>query len=163
MLLGLVRPTSGTVRVLEGPAGRPETMHRIGALIEGPGFYPFLSGRDNLRVMARYRGLPESDGYLLGTVTRSPALSVGFGLLWALVVENLLRGVAGLLGAVETFTHLLPGTAAGSLVGAFGEQGGDGTPGVLTVLSGTRAAWTLSAYAVLLPVLAVLVIRRRDE
>ena len=33
---------------------------RVGALIEGPGFYPYLSGRDNLRVLARYRGLPES-------------------------------------------------------------------------------------------------------
>jgi ABC-2 type transport system ATP-binding protein len=33
---------------------------RVGALIEGPGFYPSLSGRDNLRVLARYRGLPES-------------------------------------------------------------------------------------------------------
>ena len=33
-------------------------MARIGALIEGPGFYPYLSGRDNLRVLARYRGLP---------------------------------------------------------------------------------------------------------
>jgi ABC-2 type transport system ATP-binding protein len=46
--------------VLGGPAGEPETTARIGALIEGPGFYPYLSGRDNLRTMARYRGLPDS-------------------------------------------------------------------------------------------------------
>ena len=32
-------------------------------------------------------------GYLLGTLARGPALSVGLGLVWALVVENLLRGV----------------------------------------------------------------------
>jgi ABC-type multidrug transport system ATPase subunit len=51
MMLGLIRATSGS-------AQRPE-ISRIGALIEGPGFYPALSGRDNLRVMARYRGLPE--------------------------------------------------------------------------------------------------------
>jgi ABC-2 type transport system ATP-binding protein len=31
----------------------------VGALIEGPGFYPYLSGRENLRVLARYRGLPD--------------------------------------------------------------------------------------------------------
>jgi ABC-type multidrug transport system ATPase subunit len=41
-------------------AGTPEATARVGALVEGPGFYPYLSGRDNLRVMARYRGLPDS-------------------------------------------------------------------------------------------------------
>jgi len=60
MILGLVGPTSGTAQVLGGPAGTAEATARIGALIEGPGFYPYLSGRDNLRVMTRYRGLPES-------------------------------------------------------------------------------------------------------
>ena len=60
MILGLVRPTSGTARVLGSPAGTAAVTARVGALVEGPGFYPYLSGRDNLRVMARYRGLPES-------------------------------------------------------------------------------------------------------
>jgi ABC-2 type transport system ATP-binding protein len=54
MLLGLVRPTAGTVRVLGGPPGQ---LASVGALIEGPGFYPYLSGRDNLRVLARYTGV----------------------------------------------------------------------------------------------------------
>jgi ABC-2 type transport system ATP-binding protein len=58
MALGLIRPTSGTVTVLGRPAGDPEATERVGALVEGPGFYPFLSGRDNLQVMARYRVLP---------------------------------------------------------------------------------------------------------
>jgi ABC-type multidrug transport system ATPase subunit len=60
MLLGLVRPTDGTATVFDLPAGRPEVTARVGALVEGPGFYPYLSGRDNLLVMARYRGLPAS-------------------------------------------------------------------------------------------------------
>jgi ABC-2 type transport system ATP-binding protein len=60
MMLGLIRPTAGSVRVLGRPAGRPEVTARVGALVEGPGFYPYLSGRDNLLVMGRYRGLPES-------------------------------------------------------------------------------------------------------
>ena len=34
---------------------------RVGALIEGPGFFPYLSGRDNLRVLVRYSGLAESE------------------------------------------------------------------------------------------------------
>jgi ABC-type multidrug transport system ATPase subunit len=60
MMLGLIRPTSGTATVLGRPAGTSEAIGRVGALVEGPGFYPFLTGRDNLRVMARYRGLADS-------------------------------------------------------------------------------------------------------
>lgn len=102
-------------------------------------------------------------GYLLGTLLRGPALAVGLGLVWSLVVENLLRGVGGLLSWVETATTVLPGTAAGSLVGSLGASGGpEGAPGVLTTLSGTQALVTVLAYVVLLPLLAVLVIRRRD-
>jgi ABC-type multidrug transport system ATPase subunit len=61
MMLGLVRPTAGSATVLGRPAGRPEVTARVGALIEGPGFYPYLSGRDNLRTMARYRRLGPSE------------------------------------------------------------------------------------------------------
>ena len=57
MLLGLVRPTSGSARVLGHHPGHPQAVAGVGALVEGPGFYPYLSGRDNLRVMARYRGI----------------------------------------------------------------------------------------------------------
>src|SRR5687767_14800729 len=60
MVLGLVRPTAGSVCILGEAAGSTSVTARVGALIEGPGFYPSLSGRDNLRVLARYRGLPES-------------------------------------------------------------------------------------------------------
>jgi ABC-2 type transport system ATP-binding protein len=61
MLLGLVRPTSGSATVLGHAPGDAAATSRIGALIEGPGFYPYLSGRDNLRVMARYSGTPEAE------------------------------------------------------------------------------------------------------
>ena len=40
MLLGLIRPTAGTARVLGVAPGSPEGLARVGALIEGPGFYP---------------------------------------------------------------------------------------------------------------------------
>jgi len=55
MLLGLIRPTAGEVRLFGRPPGR---LDGVGALIEGPAFYPYLSGRDNLRVMARHAGVP---------------------------------------------------------------------------------------------------------
>jgi ABC-type multidrug transport system ATPase subunit len=59
MLLGLVRPSGGRATVLGAPPGTPAAVAGTGALVEGPGFYPYLSGRDNLRVLARYRRLPD--------------------------------------------------------------------------------------------------------
>jgi len=59
MLLGLVRATSGAGVVLGRAPGDPESLARIGAIVEEPAFYPYLSGRDNLRVVARLAGLPE--------------------------------------------------------------------------------------------------------
>ncbi|MCU0724891.1 MAG: ABC transporter ATP-binding protein, partial [Planctomycetes bacterium] len=63
ILLGLVRPTGGTVTVF-GERGRRASIAartRIGALIEIPRFYPWLSGRGNLEVLARLAGGPERD------------------------------------------------------------------------------------------------------
>jgi ABC-type multidrug transport system ATPase subunit len=60
MLLGLVRPTSGGALVLGARPGSPQSLARLGALIETPAFYPFLSGRDNLKVLARHAGAPET-------------------------------------------------------------------------------------------------------
>ena len=53
MLLGLAFPTSGQAELLgvPMPGGANQVLHRVGSLVEGPAFYPFLSGRDNL---ARY-------------------------------------------------------------------------------------------------------------
>ena len=59
MLLGLVRPTSGQAAVLGAAPGSPEGLVRIGALVEAPAFYPYLSGRDNLRVLAGHAGVGE--------------------------------------------------------------------------------------------------------
>jgi ABC-2 type transport system ATP-binding protein len=59
MLLGLIRPTSGTASVLGRSPGNPESLARVGALVESPAFYPYLSGLDNLRVVARYAGVPK--------------------------------------------------------------------------------------------------------
>ncbi|MEU4601253.1 ABC transporter ATP-binding protein [Nocardia sp. NPDC023988] len=61
MLAGLVRPSAGTATVHGSAPGAPEALRRVGVLIEGPGFYPYLSGRDNLRVLARYRGLGDRE------------------------------------------------------------------------------------------------------
>jgi ABC-type multidrug transport system ATPase subunit len=51
MLLGLSSATDGSIAVLGGdmPDAAADVLPRVGALVEGPAFYPFLSGRDNLR------------------------------------------------------------------------------------------------------------------
>jgi ABC-2 type transport system ATP-binding protein len=57
MLVGLIRPTSGTVTVAGHAPGDPAGLAKIGSLIESPGFYPYLSGRENLRVVADLVGV----------------------------------------------------------------------------------------------------------
>jgi ABC-2 type transport system ATP-binding protein len=54
MLLGLTRPTAGTVELLGHPvpAAADRALPHVGALVEGPGFHPFLSGRENLKRVA---------------------------------------------------------------------------------------------------------------
>jgi ABC-2 type transport system ATP-binding protein len=51
MLLALSRPTAGTVELLGAPmpAAAGAVLPHVGALVEGPGFHPFLSGQENLR------------------------------------------------------------------------------------------------------------------
>ena len=60
MLTGLVRATSGTATVAGFPPGSPKGLAKIGALIEGPAFYGYLSGYDNLKVVADYGGYKRS-------------------------------------------------------------------------------------------------------
>src|SRR5271169_4838444 len=61
MLLGLVRPTSGSGTILGGSLDEPASyLHKVGALIESPAFYPQLSGRDNLKALTRLGQIPSS-------------------------------------------------------------------------------------------------------
>jgi ABC-type multidrug transport system ATPase subunit len=60
MLTGLLRPTSGAAKVVGYAAGTTKSLERLGAMVESPAFYPYLSGRDNLRVMALYSGVTHS-------------------------------------------------------------------------------------------------------
>ena len=54
MLLGLVKPTSGTFNLLGAGTPHQEALRRTGAIVETPSFYPYLSGRNNL---AYFQGL----------------------------------------------------------------------------------------------------------
>jgi ABC-2 type transport system ATP-binding protein len=61
LMLGLIRPTSGEVRLFGEPleGNLPRLLRRVGAIIEAPAFYPYLSGRENLRALATIDGLPD--------------------------------------------------------------------------------------------------------
>ncbi len=64
MLLGLIRPTAGQA-ILFGLDTRTQLraiLQRTGAMIENPVFYPYLSGRDNLRVLAAASGMDRKHG-----------------------------------------------------------------------------------------------------
>src|SRR3990170_3969770 len=58
LVLGLIAPSSGHVEMfgLDTRAHLAETLCRTGSILEGPSFYPLLSGRDNLRVWAALSG-----------------------------------------------------------------------------------------------------------
>lgn len=64
MLLGLVRPTSGSIRVLgksmDG-AKHLEVLRQVGSLIESPSYYGHLTGEENLRIVQTLRDVPEKD------------------------------------------------------------------------------------------------------
>lgn len=58
-LLGLVRPSAGTTRLLgaEVPRGLPDVIRRVGCIVEAPTLFPTLSGRRNLELLARLDGI----------------------------------------------------------------------------------------------------------
>lgn len=59
MLLGLIRPTAGSISLfgLDNSTHLPEILPRVGAIVETPVFYPYLSGVDNLRMVAAASGM----------------------------------------------------------------------------------------------------------
>ncbi len=65
MLMGLIRPTAGTISAFGLPvaAGAP-VLARIGAFVEGPGFLPHLSGAENLRLYWAATGRPAVEAHL---------------------------------------------------------------------------------------------------
>ena len=104
-------------------------------------------------------------GAVLGVAFRSTSLAVGLGLVWALAIETVIRGFAGVLGSLDALQRGLPGTNAGSLVASLGaptlDQPG-GTPGVTAVVTGTHAVVVLTTYLAGLALVAFLALQRQD-
>lgn len=62
MLLGLTKPTFGEIKILGKSlqGNEKKLLPRIGSLIESPGFYPNLTGTENLHIFATLRGVPNT-------------------------------------------------------------------------------------------------------
>lgn len=64
MILGLVRPTAGSIEVLGKPMNSPHrlaVLRQVGSLIESPSYYGHLTGEENLRIVQTLRGVPEKN------------------------------------------------------------------------------------------------------
>lgn len=69
MLLGLITPSAGKAQVLSESISHPDRyLAKVGALIEGPAFYPPLSGEENLKVLAELGGFDQSQ--ILGLINQ---------------------------------------------------------------------------------------------
>lgn len=100
-------------------------------------------------------------GALLAVALRGLALPIGLGLVWMLVVQNLVIAVAApLLGWVDAARLGLPGDNAGSLVASLGAPAD--TPGVAELTGSGQAALVIVAYLCAFTGLAAWLLRRRD-
>jgi ABC-2 type transport system ATP-binding protein len=117
ILLGLVRPSAGSV-ALFGEVVRPgaPVLGRVGALVDGPGFVPHLSGVANLRLAWRMTGCPGGEAGLDEAVGRSslgeaidrPYRTYSHGMRYRLGLAQALLGRPDLLILDEPTTGLDP-------------------------------------------------------
>jgi ABC-2 type transport system ATP-binding protein len=115
IILGLVRPTGGQVLLFGRPAGPgAPALGRVGALVDGPGFVPHLSGIDNLRLACRLKGLPEEElpdsvaRAALGEAIHRRYATYSHGMRYRLGIAQALLGKPDLLILDEPTTGLDP-------------------------------------------------------
>ncbi|GAA2893248.1 CocE/NonD family hydrolase [Streptomyces mexicanus] len=117
MLMGLIRPDGGEIRVF-GHAIRPgaPVLSRVGAFVEGAGFLSHLSGRDNLRLYWRATGRPAEDAHLeealriagLGEALGRPVRTYSQGMRQRLAIAQAMLGLPDLLILDEPTNGLDP-------------------------------------------------------
>ena len=117
MLLGLVNPTGGQVRLF-GHRVRPghPVLHRVGAFVEGPGIPPYLTGLESLREYWRYGGDPDSAAHFdhalriagLGDAVHRRVRTYSHGMRQRLALAQAMLGRPGLLVLDEPTNGLDP-------------------------------------------------------
>jgi ABC-2 type transport system ATP-binding protein len=117
MIMGLIRPDSGTVHVLGHPVSAgSDVLGRVGSLIEGPGFVPHLTGRENLEAYWAATGRsPEEarfaealDVAALGGAVDRPVKSYSHGMKQRLGIAQAMLGMPELLILDEPTNGLDP-------------------------------------------------------
>jgi ABC-2 type transport system ATP-binding protein len=117
MLMGLIRPTAGTIRAFGQPVGPgAPVLARIGAFVEGPGFLPHLSGLDNLRLYWAATGRPTAEAHLddalaiagLGDSVRRRVGTYSQGMRQRLAIAQAMLGLPELLVLDEPTNGLDP-------------------------------------------------------
>ncbi|MFE3636775.1 alpha/beta fold hydrolase [Streptomyces sp. NPDC059168] len=117
MLMGLIAPDGGEIRVF-GHAVRPgaPVLSRVGAFVEGAGFLPHLSGRENLELHWRATGRPAGDAHLdqaleiagLGDALARPVRTYSQGMRQRLAIAQAMLGLPELLILDEPTNGLDP-------------------------------------------------------
>lgn len=117
MLMGLIRPDAGEIRVF-GHAIRPgaSVLSRVGAFVEGAGFLPHLSGRENLELYWRATGRPPEDAHLdealeiagLGDALARAVRTYSQGMRQRLAIAQAMLGLPDLLILDEPTNGLDP-------------------------------------------------------
>ena len=117
MLMGLIRPTAGSIHAFGEPvgAGAP-VLARIGAFVEGPGFLPHLSGLENLRLYWAATGRPTQEAHLddaleiagLGASVRRRVGTYSHGMRQRLAIAQAMLGLPELLVLDEPTNGLDP-------------------------------------------------------
>ncbi|MFM9707254.1 alpha/beta fold hydrolase [Streptomyces galilaeus] len=117
MLMGLIRPDGGEIRVF-GHAIRPgaPVLSRVGAFVEGAGFLPHLSGRQNLELYWQATGRPAEDAHLdealeiagLGDALARAVRTYSQGMRQRLAIAQAMLGLPDLLILDEPTNGLDP-------------------------------------------------------
>ncbi|MGV9884285.1 alpha/beta fold hydrolase [Streptomyces sp. NPDC003006] len=117
MLMGLIRPDAGEIRVF-GQAIRPgaPVLSRVGAFVEGAGFLPHLSGRENLELYWKATGRPAEDAHLaealeiagLGDALSRAVRTYSQGMRQRLAIAQAMLGLPDLLILDEPTNGLDP-------------------------------------------------------
>lgn len=117
MLMGLITPDGGEIRVF-GHAIAPgaPVLSRVGAFVEGAGFLPHLSGRENLELYWRATGRPPQDAHLdealeiagLGTALERAVRTYSQGMRQRLAIAQAMLGLPDLLILDEPTNGLDP-------------------------------------------------------
>jgi ABC-2 type transport system ATP-binding protein len=117
MLLGLIAPTAGELRVFgrRVVAGAP-VLGRVGAFVEGAGFLPHLTGRDNLELYWAATGRPAAEAHLeealeiagLGTAVERTVRTYSQGMRQRLAIAQAMLGLPDLLVLDEPTNGLDP-------------------------------------------------------